>query len=74
VSGERVGTPSVGIMTTAFVDGATLMAEALGMSGYRFAVIAHPISSATDDELAAQAVVTLAHARLLLLAEGGPEP
>ena len=38
-------------MTSAFVDGAELMGQACGAPGYRFAVIEHPISSATDQEL-----------------------
>jgi hypothetical protein len=70
VSGERVGTPAVGVMTSAFVDGAELMAAALGVPGYRFAVISHPISSASDAELEAKARATLAQARDLL----APEP
>jgi hypothetical protein len=67
VSGEKVGTPSVGIMTTAFVDGAELMARALGVSGYPFVVIDHPISSATDAELEARARATIEQAAALLL-------
>jgi len=66
-----VGTPAVGIMTSAFVDGAELMAGALGVAGYRFAVVAHPISSATDAELEAKARAALDQARPLLLAGGG---
>ena len=54
-------------MTSAFVDGAQLMAGALGLPGYRFAVIEHPISSATDAALATQAASTLAQAHGLLL-------
>jgi hypothetical protein len=38
-------------MTEAFVDAAELMARVLGMSGYPFAVIEHPISSAGDAAL-----------------------
>jgi hypothetical protein len=53
-------------MTSAFVDGAELMARTLGMSGYAFAVIAHPISSAGDDELAAKARDTIEQAAALL--------
>ena len=68
MSGERVGTPSVGVMTTAFVDGAELMAQALGLPGYQFAVIAHPISSASDTELEAKARATLEQAHRLLVA------
>jgi len=56
VTGERLGVPSVGIMTDAFVSAAELMAEVLGMPGYPFVVIEHPISSATADELTARAV------------------
>ena len=63
-----MGTPAVGIMTSAFVDGAELMARACGLDGYRFAVIGHPISSATDAELAERAADALAQARALLLA------
>ena len=66
MSGERAGTPSVGIMTSAFVDGAELMATALGASGYPFAVIEHPISSATDAQLEAKARDALAQAARLL--------
>jgi hypothetical protein len=67
VSGERVGTPSVGVMTSAFVDGAELMATALGLPGYPFAVIGHPISSASDAELETKARATLEQARQLVL-------
>ena len=46
-----MGTPAIGIMTTEFVDVAKLMGQVLGLSGYRFAVIEHPVSSAKDDRL-----------------------
>lgn len=68
VTGELVGVPSVGVMTTAFVDGAELMARALGVAGYRFAVIEHPISNISDDELATRARATLDQAATMLLA------
>ncbi len=54
-------------MTTGFVDAAELMASALGVPGYRFAVIDHPISNASDEALEARARATLAQARPLLL-------
>jgi len=66
VSAERAGTPAVGIMTTPFVNGAQLMAQALGVAGYPFVVISHPISSATQAELEAKARDTLAQAHALL--------
>ncbi len=53
-------------MTDAFVDGAAMMAVALGASGYRFAVIEHPIASATDAELEAKARRTIEQALRLL--------
>jgi hypothetical protein len=71
VSGERVGTPAVGIMTSAFVDGAELMAAALGVRGYAFAVISHPISSASDAELEIKARDALEQARHLLFIAPG---
>jgi hypothetical protein len=70
VAGERAGTPSVAIITTGFVDGAELMSSALGLPGYAFAIITHPISSATDDELRAKAADTLRQAAPLLLRTG----
>lgn len=42
-------------MTTAFVDAAHTMACALGVPDYPFAVIEHPVSSATDAGLEARA-------------------
>ena len=46
-------------MTTRFASAAELMARVLGMPGYAFAVIDHPISSASDAELEARARATL---------------
>jgi len=53
-------------MTAAFVSGAELMAAALGVAGYAFAVIDHPIASATDAELEARARDAIAQAQRLL--------
>ena len=50
-------------MTERFVSAADLMSRVLGMPGYAFAVIAHPVSSATDADLAERARVTIAQAR-----------
>jgi hypothetical protein len=60
----------VAIITTGFVDGAQLMSSALGLPGYPFAIIEHPISSANDDELRAKATDTLRQAAPLLLRDG----
>lgn len=55
-------------MTSAFVDGAELMATALGVTGYAFAIIEHPIASAGDAELEEKARDTIEQAVRLLLA------
>ena len=55
------------VMTTRFVSAADLMARVLGFAGYRFAVIAHPISSAGDDALREMAEAAASQARRLLL-------
>ena len=61
--------PAVGVMTSAFVDGAELMAHACGAPDYPFAVIEHPISSATDVELLERAGEIVRQAEDLVLAE-----
>jgi hypothetical protein len=53
-------------MTTQFVSAAELMSRVLGMPEYRFAVIDHPVSSATNADLALRARVTIEQARGLL--------
>ena len=45
----------MGIMTSAFVSAAELMAHALGADDYPVVVIEHPISSATPDQLSQRA-------------------
>jgi transaldolase len=54
-------------MTTRFVSAAELMCRVLGMANYKFAVIDHPISSASDERLAEYARSTVEQARALLL-------
>jgi hypothetical protein len=54
-------------MTTRFVSAAETMSRVLGMPGYKFAVIDHPVSSASDAELAQRAIATLEQSRFLLL-------
>jgi hypothetical protein len=59
--------PAIGVMTTRFVSAAELMCRVLGMPGYEFVVIGHPISSASDAELAQYARTTIDQAKRLLL-------
>lgn len=61
------------VMTTRFVTAAELMSRVLGFPGYEFAVIPHPISSATDDGLRAAAEAALGQARRLLMQVPGSD-
>jgi hypothetical protein len=59
--------PAVGVMTTRFASAAELMSRVLGVPDFRFAVIDHPISSASDELLEGYARETIAQARQILL-------
>ena len=67
MTAERLGIPALAVMTERFVSAAELMSRVLGMAGYEFAVIPHPVSSASDEELKAMAGLTLGQIRHLLL-------
>ncbi len=54
-------------MTTRFVSAAELMCGVLGVPDFKFAVIDHPISSASDERLAAYARATIEQAKHILL-------
>ena len=54
-------------MTTRFASAAELMCKVLGMPDYKFVTIGHPISSASDAQLADYARATVEQARRLLL-------
>ena len=71
IIGERLGLPSVGIMTSMFVSAADMMARALGAEGYRYVVIDHPISSASAAALAERARKAAAESAALLLGASG---
>ena len=64
---ERAGTPALAVMTANFTSAAELMARELGVPDYLFGVIAHPISSATDEELAERANIVTNYIRQLIL-------
>jgi hypothetical protein len=55
-------------MTERFVSAAKMMSQVLGLPDYRFAVIGHPVSSASDDELKAMARAAIEQGRSLLTA------
>lgn len=70
MTAERLGVPAAAVMTERFVSAAELMARVLGMPGYPFVVIGHPMSSATDDGLRDMARIAADGVRRLLLAPG----
>jgi len=70
VTAERLGVPALAVMTNRFVSAAELMSRVLGMAGYQFGVIPHPVSSASDADLKAMAGMTLGQIRHLLLRPG----
>lgn len=59
--------PAIGVMTARFVSAAEQMCRVLGMPDYKFVVIGHPISSASDAQLGDYARATIAQARELLI-------
>ena len=54
-------------MTTRFVSAAEMMRRVLGMPDHAFAAIGHPVSSATDSDLAAMARLAVDQGCRLLL-------
>jgi hypothetical protein len=54
-------------MTTRFVSAAEMMSRVLGMPGYAFAVIDHPVSSATDADLGLKAKAAIEQGCRLLV-------
>jgi hypothetical protein len=54
-------------MTTNFVSAAELMAQVLGMPGYTFAIIDHPVSSASDADLRERAIAALKQGSAMLV-------
>ncbi len=48
---ERKGTPSVVLVTRPFNSQAKAMANLLGLPGYEYAVIGHPMGSLTEEQV-----------------------
>ena len=59
ISLEALGVPTAVIVTAAFVREAKMQRAALSMPGIIPAVIPHPLSSLTDDEIRARAAAAL---------------
>ena len=68
--GERLGKPSIGIMTTMFVSAANLMARILGAEDFRYVTIEHPISSAERKTLRVWAKKAAAESAQILIGRG----
>lgn len=49
---EAAGRPTAAVVTSEFVREADTQRDALGMEGLNAVVIAHPLSSLTDEEIA----------------------
>ena len=56
---EARGVPTAVIVTSEFVREAKVQREALGMAGVVPVVIAHPLSSLTDEEIRARVAAAL---------------
>ena len=67
MTAERLGVPAFSVMTTRFASAAETMGRVLGMPGYPFSTIEHPVSSATDEELKARARTVIEQGCKLLL-------
>jgi len=59
--------PAIGVMTARFASAAQMMCRVLGLPDYKFVTIGHPISSASDKQLADYARSTIEQMRQLLL-------
>jgi hypothetical protein len=68
---EVRGTPAAVICTEPFVATGRAMAKARGKADYRFALIPHPIGSATDEEMARRVDAALPQVLELLTGRDG---
>jgi zona occludens toxin (predicted ATPase) len=67
VTAERLNVPAFSVMTERFSSAAEMMSRVLGQPGYAFAVIGHPMSSATDAELKEMARIAIEQGSKLLV-------
>ena len=59
-------------MTDHFIQAARTMARSCGMPAYPFAVIPHPISSDTDEDLRSKAAAALRQCEMILVQRRTP--
>jgi hypothetical protein len=53
---ERLGVPAASIVTDAFTASGNAMARRMGIPGYRYTMLPHPVSNLTPDECKQRAV------------------
>ena len=71
---ESRGRPTAVIVTTEFVLEAETQRDALGMAGLEAVVIAHPLSSLTDEEIARRIEQALPQIERVWLTPTHPSP
>ena len=67
VSLEQLGVPAAVIVTEAFLHEAHVQRAALGMEGVEPAVIPHPLSTLSDEEIAGRAAAAAPQVKKILL-------
>ncbi len=67
ISLEQLGVPTAVIVTEVFLHEAHVQRAALGMEGVEPAVIPHPLSTLSDDEIAGRAAVAAHQVKKILL-------
>jgi hypothetical protein len=67
ISLERLGVPAAVIVTETFLREAQVQRAVLGMEGIDPAVIDHPLSTISDDEISARAESAAAQVKKILL-------
>ena len=63
---EQLGVPTAVIVTEVFLREARVQRDALGMEGIEPAVIPHPLSTLSDDEIAARAAAAAPQVKRIL--------
>ena len=67
ISLEQLGVPTAVIVTETFLHEARVQRDALGMEGIEPAVIPHPLSTLSDEEIAERAAAAAPHVKKILL-------
>ena len=67
---EKLGKPAAVICTEPFVSTARMMAKIQGIADYPFAVLPHPITALTDEQLRERARQALPQVLQLLVGKG----